>query len=76
MNRPAAGSLAAVASQLRADFPGWLFSVRRCHGGPRIERYRPGCASGLVAVITTDPAELRRELDNDVGQHAGPAHRR
>jgi hypothetical protein len=69
VTRRADGWLAAVAVQLQSDFPGWFITVRRYHGGPRLEGYRPGCPAGLVAVITADPAELRRELDADARQH-------
>jgi hypothetical protein len=56
------GPLYAAIGPLHAEFPGWCFAVRPCRDGPRLEGYRPGCPAGLYAVITADPAEMRREL--------------
>lgn len=50
---------------LQHDYPGWCFAVRHCYDGPRLGAYRPQVPdSGLYALITADPAEMRRELDN------------
>lgn len=57
-------SLWLTLSRLERDYPGWCFAVRHGYGGPRVEAYRPHADSGLYAVITDDPAELRRELDH------------
>ena len=56
--------LRAVVSELEADYPQWRFAIRQGYGGPRVEAHRPHSTSGLYALITADPAELRRELDN------------
>lgn len=54
--------LYAAIGPLHAEFPGWCFGIRPGHDGPRLEGYRSGCPAGLYAVITADPAEMRREL--------------
>lgn len=64
MSRRDWGPLRAVISELEADYPQWSFAVRPGYGGPRVEAHRPHTTSGLYALITADPAELRRELDN------------
>jgi hypothetical protein len=56
--------LHAVVSELEADYPQWRFAIRQGYGGQRVEAHRPQSTSGLYALITADPAELRRELDN------------
>ena len=58
------GPLHALVSELQADYPGWCFAVRHRFDGSRLEACRPQATGGLYAVITADPAELRRELDN------------
>lgn len=63
MTRYDPGAPYAELSSLATDYPDWRFAVTRGSGGPRLEGYRPGCPAGLYAVITVDPAELRRELD-------------
>jgi hypothetical protein len=50
--------------ELQADYPQWHFAIRQGYGGPRLEAHRPHPTSGLYAVITADPAELRHELDS------------
>jgi hypothetical protein len=57
-------SLSLMLGRLQTDYPGWCFAVRYHHGRPRLEAYRPQASGGLYAMITADPAELRRELDN------------
>lgn len=54
--------LYAAIGPLHADFPDWCFCIRPCRDGPRLEGYRPSHPAGLYAVITADPAEMRREL--------------
>lgn len=57
--------LTLALSRLQADYPGWCFAVRHGYSGPRVEAYRPQVPdTGLYAVITDDPDELRRELDH------------
>jgi hypothetical protein len=56
--------LRVAVSELEADYPQWRFAIRQGYGGPRIEAHRPHSATGLYALITADPAELRLELDN------------
>lgn len=56
--------LAALLGELHADYPGWCFTVVRCYDELRVEAHRPQAPSGLYAMMTADPAELRRELDN------------
>jgi hypothetical protein len=56
-------SVHALVSDLEADYPQWCFAIRPGYGGSRVEAYRPHTTSGLYALITADPAELRRELD-------------
>ena len=56
------GPLYAALGPLHAEFPGWCFGIRPCYDGPRLEGYRPSHPAGLYAVITADPAEMRREL--------------
>ena len=63
MNYRAGAPLHAVVNELEAAYPQWRFAIRPGYGGPRVEAHRPHCASGLYALITADPAELRRELD-------------
>jgi len=57
-------SVHALVSELEADYPQWRFAVRPGYGGPRVEAHRPHAPSGLYALITADPGELRRELDS------------
>ena len=64
VNRRDWASMHALVSELEADFPQWRFAIRPGYGGPRVEAHRPQATSGLYALITADPAELRRELDN------------
>ena len=64
MNRCDRPPLHVVVSELEADYPQWRFAVKPGYGGPRLEAHRPHSTSGLYALITADPAELRRELDN------------
>ena len=71
MNSRAPAPLSALVSELQADYPGWCIAVRHHHGGSRLEACREQAASGLYAVITADPAELRRELDRATGQAPG-----
>ena len=56
--------LGALPGKLQADYPGWRFAVRHRSDGSRLEACRTQATTGLYAVITADPAELRRELDN------------
>jgi len=56
-------SLASVLGVLQADYPEWCFTIRYRYDGLRLEAYRPHSSGGLYAMITADPAELRRELD-------------
>jgi hypothetical protein len=56
--------LRAVVMELRADYPEWCFAVSQRFDGPRLEARRMHSSSGLYALITADPAELRRELDS------------
>ena len=56
--------LSSVLCGLQADYPEWCFALRRCCDGLRLEAYRPHSSGGLYAMITADPAELRRELDS------------
>jgi hypothetical protein len=50
------------AEALRRAFPAWLIAVQPWHGDrARIEAVNPHGA-GLYALISTDPAELWREL--------------
>jgi len=58
-----AGPLRALVGELQADYPGWTIGLTECHGGWRLLAYREGFPPGLYALITADPAELRRELD-------------
>lgn len=53
---------------LQVDYPNWHFAIRPGYGGPRLEAHRPHPTSGLYAVITADPVELRQELDNAAAQ--------
>jgi hypothetical protein len=55
--------LRALAVRLRAEYPEWTIAVTQGHYGDRLAAYRSAGAGRLVALITTDPAELRRELD-------------
>jgi len=64
VNRCDRRPLHVVVSELEADYPQWRFAVKPGYRGPRLEAHRPHSASGLYALITADPAELRRELDN------------
>ncbi len=64
MNGCDPGLLRALVGELQAEYPGWCFTVRRRFDGSRLEACRAQATSGLYAVITADPAELRRELDN------------
>jgi hypothetical protein len=57
------GPLLGLVGELRAAYPGWVITTTRGRNGPRLAAYRPSSTSGLYAVITTDPAELRHELD-------------
>lgn len=59
------GPVGGLVAELEAWYPGWHFAVRQCHGGPRIEAWRPDTSStrGLYAVITDSLPELRAELD-------------
>jgi hypothetical protein len=59
---PDTSALYAALGPLHAEFPGWCFGIRPCRDGPRLEGYRPSHPAGLYAVITADPAEMRREL--------------
>ena len=63
-------ALGALLGKLQADYPGWCFAVRHRFDGSRLEACRTQATTGLYAVITADPAELRRELDNAA---TGPA---
>ncbi len=63
MNRRDPRPLHALVSELEADYPQWRFAIRPGYGGPRVEAHRPHRSSGLYALITADPAELRQELD-------------
>ena len=56
--------LGALLGKLQADYPGWCFAVRRRFDGSRLEACRAQASTGLYAVITADPAELPRKLDN------------
>lgn len=56
--------LSSVLGGLQADYPEWCFAIRHCYAGLRLEAYRPHSPGGLYAMITADPAELRRELDS------------
>jgi len=64
VNRRDSGPLHVVVSELEADYPQWRFAIRPGYGGPRLEAHRPHSTGGLYALITADPAELRRELDD------------
>jgi hypothetical protein len=57
-------SLSRTLGRLERDYPGWCFAIRHRYDGPHLEAYRPQAGSGLYALITADPAELRRELDH------------
>jgi len=70
VNRYDRPSLHVVVSELEADYPQWRFAIKPGYGGPRLEAHRPHGTGGLYALITADPAELRRELDN--AAPAGP----
>jgi len=63
VNGRAGGPLHALVSELEADYPQWRFAIKPGYGGPRLEAHRPHSTGGLYALITADPAELRRELD-------------
>jgi len=63
VNRRDSGPLHSAVSQLEADYPQWRFAIKPGYGGPRLEAHRPHSTGGLYALITADPAELRRELD-------------
>jgi hypothetical protein len=67
--------LHAVVSELEADYPQWRFAIRQGYGGPRVEAHRPHSTSGLYALITADPAELRLELDNATSGRAALTRR-
>jgi hypothetical protein len=55
-------SLYLQAEALRRAFPAWSIAVQPRHGDrARIEAVNPH-GSGLYALISTDPAELWREL--------------
>lgn len=60
-------SLSRAMGSLQVEYPGWCFAIRRGFSGPRVEAYRPHADSGLYAVITDDPAEIRRELNQPGG---------
>jgi len=64
MNSRDQAPLRALVRELQADYPGWSFAIRHRLDGSRLEACRTQATSGLYAVITADPAELRRELDN------------
>ena len=64
--------LGALLSKLQADYPGWCFAVRHRFDGSRLEACRAQATTGLYAVITADPAELRRELDNATSGRGAP----
>ena len=64
--------LHTLLGKLQADYPGWCFTVRHRFDGSRLEACRTQATSGLYAVITADPAELRRELDNAATGRAAP----
>jgi hypothetical protein len=69
------GPLRALVSELQADYPGWCFAVQHRFDGSRLEACRPQATNGLYAIITADPAELRRELDNAITKTASPDRR-
>jgi hypothetical protein len=48
----------------RAAFISSALAIKPGYGGPRLEARRPNRTGGLYALITADPAELRRALDN------------
>ena len=54
----------AELTGLAAEFPGYEFATQRTWGGVSIvARRHEGCArSGLYAVVTGDPDEMRRAL--------------
>ncbi len=56
--------LSLTLDGFRRDYPGWIFAIRHRFDGAHLEAYRPQATSGLYAVISADPEELRRELDN------------
>ncbi len=56
--------LLLMLSELRADYPGWVFQIQHRYDGPHLEAYRPQATSGLYAVITADLAEMRLELNS------------
>jgi hypothetical protein len=58
-------SLYLQAEALRREFPAWSIAVQpRAGDRARIEAVNPD-GGGLYALISTDPAELRRELCAD-----------
>jgi hypothetical protein len=65
---------AADLSELAAEFPGYEFATQRTWDGISIVAKRHGgCAlSGLYAVVTDDPDEMRRALaENEPAQPPG-----
>ncbi len=56
--------MAAELSGLAAEFPGYDFATQQTRGGVSIvaRRRAGGTRPGLYAVVTDDPAELRRAL--------------
>jgi hypothetical protein len=59
-------SFPAELSGLAAEFPGYDFATQQTWGGISIiARRRGGCARpGLYAVVTGDPDEMRRALQD------------
>jgi len=49
-------------TRLESAFPAFSFAICRGWRGPRFEAWRDTPMSGLYAIITDDPRELRREL--------------
>jgi hypothetical protein len=56
-------AMRADLDQLRAAFPGFSFGICRGWRGLVFEAWRDAGAGGLYAVMTSDPHELRRELE-------------
>ncbi len=62
-------SEAAMLSELAVEFPGYEFSTQRTWEGVSLIAVRQGGSdrSGLYAVITPDPDEMRRTLLEGTG---------
>jgi hypothetical protein len=61
------GDVVSEAARVAAEFPGYCIGTQRTYGGfALVAVRRDGVAQpGVYAVITGDPAELRRELRSE-----------